>query len=332
MALKSENEKAKSHRVFKYYKATNSFPPDVSSLEAYHLLAKYNYFIAKDLDKKTLNTLTEICGILDREKILLIFGDFLLETLYFGLNSFRHHEKEVKLIYIDALNESVIDFISNASITSNHFKKYIIYIVDNCENMKSKEIEVLRNFKKELENVDKAVICCTLSLNLVNKAFKIGFKRLKLGNDVSNELSLRNYVYLLFNNNDKEYVYEILKNAKFSVGFFISVISFNIFHFFEKDIEKLYFNIAIVEKCNSLLYKTSDKLLLRFLVYSFKTTKIKRVIRFPEKLTNEKPALIKKSKNVRNNVKRYSKKHSRKKGRKQTKKNSKRKKGGLLKF
>lgn len=342
MPLKHENERDKAHRVFKFYKATGKFPPDVSDLESYTLLKKYNYFIASNLDKTKLNTLTEICNNLDREKIVVIFGDFLLDDLVFGLKSFKFEEKRnVKIICLDAIDSVAISELNNVSITSSHLNSYIIYVIDNVDLLKKKEIDGLIKLKSDLQYSNKSIVCCALSIDDLQQQLKIAFKRYRFGDSSNNELTLKNYVYALFNEVNRKKVFELFNNAEFGIPYFLSVVIHNIPHFFEKDLGGLNQNIQIVEKVNSLLFKVSTELLWRFLVFRFKPTTTRRALRFPS--NNQRDGIEKQGKanfvgeknvtkvtNGNNNGKKDSRKTSKKSVDKSKKKNGK--KGGLLRY
>lgn len=296
MALKSENEQQLSHRIFKFYKATGVFPPDKTPLESYRLLAKYNYFIAADLDKDTINKLTEICNILDRERVLLVFGDFLLETLYFGLKSFKYSrgKSKIKIIYIDAIETKPEVAISTAVTTSTHLNNYIVYVIDNVDRLNVKSAKYLLKLRETLKGSNKSVVCCTMNIKSVTESFRTVVRRTRLGIVSTNEMTLKNYVYLLFNDNDKRKVLEILSNAKLSETYFISLITHNLPHFYKNNPNDLYHNIHVLEVANRLLYKATTKMLWKYIVSSFITTDIKRTIRFPPK--KDKKAVIKRVK------------------------------------
>jgi len=278
---KKESESQKSHRVFKWYKARGDFPNDVSLLEAYRLLSKYNYFIARDLNKKTINTLTEICNILNREKMILVFGDFLLETLYFGLNSFKHGLNKIKIVYIDSIEDKPDSIISTASITSSHFKNYIIYVVDNVDHLTKKQSTQLLKIKEDIENNNKSIICCSMALNKVNPLLKNGVKKIKLGNYYDNKMNLKKYVYQLFNNTNREEVLEHFTSTNINIKYFLKLAMHNISQFYEKDIQSMQHNISVIQTTNTFLYKTTTEYVLKYLIFGIHTINIKRVVRFP---------------------------------------------------
>lgn len=337
-----ENENQKAHRVFKFYKATGKFPPDVSELQSYTLLKKYNYFIASNLDKTKLNTLTEICNVLDREKIVVVFGDFLLDDLTFGLKSFKFEEKRrVKLICLDANDTIAINDLNSISITSSHLNSYIIYVIDNVDQLKKKDIDGLIKLKSNLEGSNKSIVCCALSIDDLQPQIKMAFKRFRFGETNNNELTIKNYVYALFNEPNRKKAFELINNAEFGEKYFLSVVIHNIPHFFEKDFDGLSHNIEIIEKANSLLYKVTTELLWRFVVFRFKPTTIKRVIRFP--IVTQRDGIEKQGKvnfvtkksvtgvtNATSNAKNDSRKMSKKLVNKPKTKNGK--KGGLMRY
>ncbi len=296
MALKPQSERKTAHRIFKFFKARNEFPPDKTPLESYRLLAKYNYFIAKDLDKKTINILTEICNILDREKVLICYGDFMLETLQFGLNSFKYNkDTKTKLIYIDAITDKPEDSIATSSITSSLFNSYIIYIIDNIDMLNKKSVKFLMEIQDRIYTSNKSIICCTMLLNKVDLQLKNKYKKIQLGKYSSDKLTLKYFVYLLFNEVNRDKVISIFKQNKMPNAYFLGLISYNLHSFYSSDAE-LHHNMEILEKTNSMLYKVSNQLLLNYFVNLFQTTTIKRAIRFPSKINKKRNITVKKSK------------------------------------
>jgi len=339
MGLKKESERDTAHRIFKFYKATGKFPPEMSPLESVRLLSKYNYFIAADIDKKVVNTLTEICNVLDAERMVVVFGDFMLDTLTYGLQSYKYDSNNrVKISYIDCIEQNPVEILANSANTKSHFNTYIIYVVDNIEVLKKKDVDKLCKLKQELQGGRKSIVCCCLNIDEINPAFRSCFRKFRLGNYENEDVSIKNLIYALFNNEDRKEALELLENADFSALSLINTAAHNLPHFYE-DPAGFESNLKVLEKAIRFMYKASNELFWNYIVKSWTITKVKRVIRFPVKI-EQKPVInvvsrdnarktispVRKQTNVNQNKKPNITTH------KEIKQKPKKKLGGLLKY
>lgn len=229
------------------------------------------------MEKQILNKLTELCNLIDSEKIILCYGDFLLETLYYGLNHFKLSKYPIKLVYLDALKEKPSQILISACNTASLMKNELIYIIDNIEALNKKEIDFLIGFKAEIKNSSKSIILCSLVLNE-----KItGIKKIKLGEIYSDEISLSTAVLNLMCNPDRKKVLSIFESVEYSLQYLLSLLSYNI-HFFYKE-SGIFMNLKVIEIAQTFLYKVSEPIFYQYLIYNWKVSNVRKSIRYPPK-------------------------------------------------
>jgi len=313
LGLKHETESQMSHRVFKWYKAKGNFPSDISELDCYYLLTKYNYFIAEQFDLPLIKQLKHLNDILKVKHSVIAFGDFTLNQLNVAIKSFNfpNHNKN-KMIYIDTLEEAIDNRISIATNASSHFKSTIVYVIDNVENLNKKSVDFLLKINNELIDSNKYIICCTMLHDKVNDRVKGKIKLARLGTAIKDKTSIKYLIYLLFNETDRRKALNILSAAKMSESYFFSLASYNMFTFYGKDLTVFNHNMEVLEHANTMLYKASTKKLWRYVIFRFIITKNKRVIRFPPRNNKQTKKTVIKNNNRQfgKNIRRQTALHS----------------------
>jgi hypothetical protein len=226
--------------------------------------------------------------------MIMVYGDFRINTLIFGLknHNFNGIKKEVKIVYSDCIFEDPIEIVSNAIQTNSHNGKLIIYVLDNCDQINKKQAQILTKLRDNLTG-SKYVICGCLNPADLSEPFNF-LKKIQLGERPDSNNSIKKYVYYLVNMEDRKNALELFKDSEYSLGFIITLASYNLDVFYEKENDKYKNNLTVLENTNKFLYKVDTEMLLSYLIFSFQTTFNKRVIRFPpknedRKVTHETP-------------------------------------------
>lgn len=292
MGKLKETEREKAKRVFKYYKSTDGeFPKDVSKLQCYNLLSKYNYFIAKQINKKFLNKITELMNIIDREKVVICHGDFDLKPLLFSIENFKFEDSnQLQIIYVDAVEKNPSSVIAGSITVKPMFKKYVFYIVDNIDSLNAKESKLILEYKKRLMEYDKYMVCCALDISKVNRELYKGLKKIKLGPYKEEKNILQKCVLRLFCDKNRERVFQYIINNKIPLNYLFSMLSFNLPLFF-KDDTILLKNQKVIEVTAAKLYKTTSELVLSYLAYSLTPTNRKRKVQYIPKIEAQQPSV-----------------------------------------
>jgi hypothetical protein len=288
MGLKKESESDHAHRVFKFYKATGKFPPDTPILDCYNLLVKYNYFISNSIDKDILKSLTELCIILNKEKIVIMYGDFMLKTLDFGLRQFFiTNNKPLDIQYIDcATNGNITEYFGNSVTIRSHLNHYIVYILDNINTLKYKHVDFLLKQKDRLFGHDKAIVCCCINSTKLSASLQ-KLRRIKMGEEYKEQNNYQRAVYHIFSNPNRVQAYETITGLKINEHYLMKLLGFNLTTFF--DIDEVIYNSELINKCCEFVYKTKKQNIYKMLVFGFKTTNRKKAVRFPpSELTKKK--------------------------------------------
>lgn len=279
-----ETEQEKAHRIFKFYKAAGKFPNKVSELEGWKLLKKYNYSVARNIDKNEVNALTELVNVLNRERMVIVLGDFELETLMFGLRSYNNNPSGVNVVAINAA-EKRMDAISY-SLTATHSGAQTIYVVDNAESLRESDVKKLLWVR---DNSDKPVVCCYQTLSAVPKSLK-SLKKIRLGNVSEESSRWKALLYKLFNDADRNAVYNTLrednapKKRDLALSYLLRLASYNAPQFYPGDSGVP----AMLEKAGRHLHKCPEELLAGYLAFGIPAAKRKRVVRFPPTLNDSK--------------------------------------------
>lgn len=227
------------------------------------------------MEKTTLNKLTELCNLLDSEKIIICYGDFLLNTITDNIIKYKISKNKIKFIHLD-IKIKLQNQLTNIFSTSSLIDNTIIYIVDNAEFLKKTDYDFLKRFKTKLLETTKSIILCSM-----NKINYFGFKQLQIGEVYSNKISLQYLIIDLFTNINREYVLNTFLSQSISLSYLLKIITYNLNFFY--NINDMNYNIDIINNLTRFLYKISTKIFLRYLIYSFKIGTIKKAIRYPPK-------------------------------------------------
>lgn len=277
-----ENEQELAYQIWKTYKTTNEYPKNISKIQAFNLLCKYNYITAKSLDKPMINHLTEICNKLDTEKIIIAYGDFTLQTLYFGLKNFKITKyANISVQYIDCLVKKPSDELRYAITTKSLFNQYIIYVIDNLESLDKKEVSFLTKILQDLYNSNKAIIGCCMSVENIHQDL-LKFKKIKLGECETTQYPLQKAILSLFNEKEqRNKVFEPLSAIEDGqLHYLLAMMVYNIPSFYQNQ-TTIQHNFEVCRITESLLYKIDTDKLVTYLVYGIIPTLTKRVVQFP---------------------------------------------------
>lgn len=282
--LKPETERDKAHRVFKFYKATGKFPPDISNIQCYNLLCKYNYFIAKGLDQLTINKLTELCNIIESQHYIIVYGDFMLETLEFGLKNFKITKySSVQIRYLDCSEQSISEHLNNSILLATHTNSYIVYICDNAESLKSRDIKWLTTHQKQFLESNKTLIFSYLTSEKI-QATMTTCPKIRLGESYSAQLNYQQVLLSFFTNPQRSEVAQLLESYSDRLNYIMNLINYNLFSFFPENYNT---NLAFLKTISRYIHKSDDDKVIQALSYGFIPAKAKHIIRFPPKVKTE---------------------------------------------
>ena len=277
--LKREKERDVSHRVFKYYKATGEFPKDVTELDCYYLMAKFNYFIAADFDIKFLKQLRQLREIVEDKHIAITVGDFTLSQLDIMFRSMNVYK--FKTIYIDCSISDISKTMQIATNMSGHFEHTIIYILDNIEFLRKDGIKYMLKIMRDIQNSNRYIVCSSLQYHKIKESIKMKLNVVRLGPELKAKDDIRRLVGVLYHESDRAKATDILTSSKIGEKYFFSLASYNLFNFYSKDMVSFDNNLRVLETAGGLLYKIDTKTLWKYVVYSFNTTDVKRAVAFP---------------------------------------------------
>ena len=291
--VRKNKEKSDAHRTFKFYKATGKFPPDISPLDAYILLNKYNYFIARDLDEKKLSRLKKLNEFLANYKIVIAYGDFTINLVKFALESAEIGENEsIRIEMINGSDRNFADSLVNSIQIQSLDNSTIIYIIDNIDQISEKKIEAILQAKKDIMNYDKFIVCCALELNKVNKKLRDSIRSVRIGESHSNEVDLKKYVNMLFHERDRNLVSSMLKKGDVYLKYFLNLCSFNLNGFY-KSYEEFNHNLKVLRFADMNLFTVNTNYIVDYLVNSLVLSERKSIVKFPPKIDVKKEGKVK---------------------------------------
>jgi hypothetical protein len=230
------------------------------------------------MDKQLRNTLTEMCNLLDTEKMIICYGDCTIEFIVSALNQFKLAANPIKCNVIDYNNEKPSDALSNLINTGGLIQNEIIYLIDNCESISKAEIAFLIKLKTQLQQSSKSVILLMLNLEKLPTDFQ-SFRKFKVGT-VNQDETLQSIVLQFFNETNREKCIFALQNTEYPLQYIITLIAYNIPFFYTNDI-LIQNNLSVLNTAGRYLYKVDTEKVLRHLCQLFVPTNVKKVLRFP---------------------------------------------------
>lgn len=264
------------HIAFKFYKATGKFHPDIGKLQTYWLLARNNYAVAEEIDILEIEAYKQIISYMMRYGLVIVYGSFLREALFDWLTAPNPTvKKRVKVNYIDCNELSDVNKLFTISRTTTITRTFPVFVIDFVDKLKRQQLKTL------LEIADKSKYPFVLCLDKPDLFRREQIKMVRLGS-VHREFNLSDYIYILFNNNDREKAIELYDGFKLN-GYFLDMAMYNLPRFF-KDSAQRETNIVTLLTTAAMLYKVSNDMLVRYLLQAFITTKVRKRLEYPKKI------------------------------------------------
>jgi hypothetical protein len=236
------------------------------------------------MERAIVNKITELCNCIDREKVVICYGDILLDDFIGGITKFRISKHPLKVNYYDCVETKPSNTLSNLCITDSLTKTDIFYILDNIEVLNQKEVNFIVKMKERLRESSKVVVLLTLNLDKIHQGFS-SIKKLKVGN-IDVESSLSHVIQIFFNEPIREKALHLIQNCEYPLSYLMTLISYNL-PFFSRDEYPFLHNSIVLETTSKLMYKTDETTILRYLVYAFIPSELRKAIRYPPKIKSE---------------------------------------------
>ena len=213
---------------------------------------------------------------LPEKKIAYCYGDFPLDQM-------KKVFTKVKFLYYNCSNHKPSEILPRTLLSGSIFQGVkLIYIFDNVDILKKKDIEYLTKLKDDMDETSKCVIL--LSVNL-DKNFK-KFPKYKLGVLPNKPDSINTTLKKLMSITDPNKKITYMGNIKYPIGYIFGMLAYNLPYFYRG--EDLECNADIITLVGSKLFKVKIDKLITLFCYSFINTTVNRNIKFPLKKKKEK--------------------------------------------
>jgi hypothetical protein len=231
-----------------------------------------------DFEKKILNAYTSLCNLIDKEKIVVCYGDFVLDVMKEAITKLKLSKKDISFVYYDCHDKNPVDVFASFSVSS-FGSQSIIYLFDNAEDIKKKDADFIMKYKYSIANSSKMAILCCLEYDKLADPLK-KLRKFQIGEIYTEQLTYQQLILEIFNNENRNEAIAKITETDLSINYLLQLMSYNL-NFFYPDLKQFQYNNKVLQIVSANLYKTDQDKLLTYLVYAIKITTIKRALKYP---------------------------------------------------